>query len=69
MIRKNPSLRDIRREGVEALLDRLGPVGTIRFLQQYEDGHGNYTEERRRWLDGLTVKEIIENVQRRRTLD
>ena len=26
--------------GIEALLNKLGPVGTIRFLHQYETGKG-----------------------------
>jgi len=65
-MRKGLSLREIRREGLAALLDRLGPVGTIRFLQQYETGRGDYTEERRRWLDGATVPELVEGIERRR---
>lgn len=48
--------RNVRPEALEALLGRLGPVETICILQQYETGHGNYTEERRRRLDGLTVR-------------
>lgn len=67
MIRNGLSLAEIRREGIEALLDRLGPVGTIRFFQQYETGTGNYTEERHRWLDGLSVKEIVERIEKRRS--
>lgn len=67
MVRKNLSLRDIRRDGIEALLDRLGPVDTIRFLQQYEAGRGDYTQERHRWLDGLGVQDIVEKIERRRT--
>ena len=32
--------------GIEALLQKLGPVGTIRFLHQYETGKGNYSVDR-----------------------
>ena len=41
----------------------LGPVGMIRFLQQFETGHGNYSEE---WIDDLDVKTLAEEIDRRR---
>lgn len=37
---------------MEALLERLGPVGMIRFIQQFETGRGDYTKEREQWLEG-----------------
>ena len=66
MVRKNENLtpQDIRREGLQALLERLGPAGTIRFLQQYEPGHGDYTAERHKWLDNLTIDEILGELDR-----
>ena len=66
MVRKSMTLREIHREGVQALLDRLGPAGTIRFLQQYDMGRGDYTKERDRWLDGVTIDEVVEDIERRR---
>lgn len=66
MVRKHWTTEQIRREGLQALLERLGPAGTIRFLQQYESGYGDYTKERHAWLDGVTVDEIVQEVQRRR---
>lgn len=42
------------------LLRELGPVGLIRFLQQYELGTGDYTKERDQWLDHLTVEDVIQ---------
>ena len=42
------TLDDIRQAGVEALVRELGPVGMIRFLQQFETGRGDYTAERQR---------------------
>jgi len=66
MVRKSMTLHEIRREGVQALLDRLGPAGTVRFLQQYELGRGDYTKERHRWLDGVTIDEVVKDIERRR---
>jgi hypothetical protein len=65
MVRKSMTLHEIRREGIYALLDKLGPAGTIRFLQQYDAGHGDYTKERHRWLDGATV-DVVKDIERRR---
>jgi len=46
---------EIRRRGIEALAKALGPVGLVRFLQQFELGSGDYTRDREEWLKGLTV--------------
>ncbi|HYW12500.1 MAG TPA: hypothetical protein VE871_11085 [Longimicrobium sp.] len=39
-------MEEIRRVGLDALARELGPVGTVRFLQQFETGSGDYTAER-----------------------
>ena len=59
------TMAEIHRAGIEALLDRLGPGGMIRFLQQYDLGHGDYTQERHAWLDGLTVDDIATDIHGR----
>ena len=52
------TLNEIRTIGFEALLRELGPAGTIRFIQQYETGRGDYTRDRRKWLPKKSVQEI-----------
>jgi len=52
------TLSEIRTIGFEALLRELGPAGTIRFIQQYETGHGDYARDRRKWLPKKSVREI-----------
>ena len=37
---------EIRSVGMQALKDALGPVGMVRFIQQYDLGYGDYTKER-----------------------
>lgn len=59
------SLAEIRREGFRALLDRLGPAGTARFLQQYDQGRGDYTQDRHEWLDGLSEEELVASIKQR----
>ncbi len=66
MVRKNMTMPEICREGIEALMERLGPDGAIRFLQHFESGRGDYTKDRRQWLDGLTTDQIAEAIKRRK---
>lgn len=49
---------EIRTIGFEALLRELGPAGAIRFIQQYESGHGDYTRNRKKLLPKKSVREI-----------
>ena len=56
----------IRKRGLEALAKALGPIGMVRFLQQYEGGVGDYTKERHKWLKDFTVKSIVKEVKNRR---
>ena len=37
---------DVRNAGAKALVDALGPVGYARFIQQFENGYGDYTKEK-----------------------
>ena len=56
----------IRERGFRLLADGLGTVGAVKFLQQFRPGIGNYTEERRNWLDGLTIDEVADRVEKRK---
>lgn len=54
---------EIRQQGYRALIDSLGVANTLRFLQQLGVGYGNYTQERRQWLDQQTMGNFQEYVQ------
>jgi hypothetical protein len=56
----------IRKLGLEVLAKALGPIGMVRFLQQYEGGMGNYTKERQEWLKDFTVKGVVKEIKNRR---
>jgi hypothetical protein len=51
---------------LEVLSRELGPVGMVRFLQMFETGYGDYSEERHQWLDHQSVKDIVQRIQQRR---
>jgi hypothetical protein len=63
------TLEQIRLTGLQALARDLGPVGLVRFLQQFETGHGDYTAERRRWLGERTVQDLAQEIERQREGD
>ncbi len=60
------TLEQIRLTGLKALSRELGPVGLVRFLQQFETGHGDYTTERHRWLGEPTVQYLAQEIERQR---
>jgi len=56
----------LRKLGIEALTKALGPVGMVRFLQQFETGMGDYTKEREQWLKGLNIRTIADEIKNSR---
>ena len=51
------NLMEIRKIGLQALKDALGPVGMVRFIQLHESGYGDYTKEKYQ-QPNMTVEEI-----------
>ncbi len=66
MSSKTITLEQIRERGLRALANELGPAGMIRFLQQFERGHGDYTADRYQWLGEKSVAEIANELQQNR---
>jgi hypothetical protein len=60
----NPAI--LRKLGLEALCKSLGPIGMVRFLQQYETGTGDYTRERDLWLKDINIESIAMELKNRR---
>jgi hypothetical protein len=66
MITATTPLSQIWQMGLEALLERLGPVGMIHFLQQFETGHGDYTAERESWLAETDLDALVVQIRQQR---
>ena len=62
--RPNLSLYELRQEGWKALTERLGVSGAMRFLMQYDPGHGDYTEERRTLFADLRLDDILAEIRK-----
>jgi hypothetical protein len=52
--------------GLDLLQKELGATGLLRFLQQFERGHGNYTQERQVQIDTDTVDCLVSQIMQRR---
>jgi hypothetical protein len=52
------SMVEIQRYGFEILTQNLGVVGMLKFTQQFDKGHGDYTKERSKWLNNSSIDDI-----------
>ncbi len=62
------TLNQIRFLGIESLARDLGPVGMVRFLQQFETGLGDYTSERKEWLRDQDIKALGKKIMEEQRL-
>jgi hypothetical protein len=61
------TLEQIRAKGLRALVQELGTVGAVRFLQSIETGRGNYVRERRKRMTKQSVQSLVKQIEARRT--
>lgn len=54
---------EIRAHGWQALVDRLGLTGALRFTMQTERGTGDYARHRHRALGGLSVDQLLNRMR------
>ena len=59
-------LSEITREAFEVLTKEIGIANTIRFINQFTTGYGNYTEEREQIFKDMTLDEIIDEIKKMR---
>ncbi len=54
---------EIIEQGYKALVDSLGVVDAIRFIQHFSPGKGNYTEERHQWLEQKSLDNVFQDIE------
>lgn len=59
-------LVEVTQEAIRLLFRNLGPVNTIRFLNQFTIGYGDYSEEREALFGHLTLDELITDIKQSR---
>ena len=58
--------QEIIRQGYQALVNSLGVVDAIRFIQHFTPGQGDYTKERHEWLDQTPLEDILTSMRQSR---
>jgi len=62
------TLHQIQQEGLDILVEKPGPDDTIRVLQIYEQGSGDRTKDRKKYLEKDPDKLIKSIMERRKKL-
>jgi len=57
---------ELRTAGCKALADALGPLGMARFLRQFEQGNGDYTRDRKKWLRDQSLQTATRHIRSRK---
>ena len=60
------ALAEINHEAIRILSREIGIANTIRFINQFTTGMGNYTEERRELFAGMELDDILSEIKQRR---
>jgi hypothetical protein len=61
-----PALTETTRRAIRLLSDELGVVETVRFLNQFSGGLGDYTKDREALFGNLTLEEIVADIRKAR---
>ena len=60
-------ISELTHRATDTLIQQFGVVDTIRFLNQFRAGSGNYTMEREHLFEGMSVKDIVAEIKAQRT--
>jgi hypothetical protein len=59
-------LAEITSLALKVLYREIGIVNTVRFVNQFTAGYGNYTEEREQILKGVTLDDAVTDIKNQR---
>jgi hypothetical protein len=62
----NNTLSEIRIKGWKALVKELGCAGATKFIIQFENGLGDYTKDRQKLLNGISLENIFEEIKEKK---
>ena len=66
MITDARPLIEINRQAINLLYKELGVVDAVRFLKQFTQGYGNYTQEREVIFADKSLDDIVSEIEKRR---
>jgi hypothetical protein len=56
-------LNQITQEAIQVLYQKIGVVNTVRFLNQFTTGYGDYTAERDALFADMTLDDILTEIK------
>ena len=69
MILETKPLNQITQEAIQVLYQEIGVVDTVRFLNQFTTGYGDYTAERDALFADKTLDDILTEIKIERKSD
>lgn len=60
-------LVEITKEAIKVLNKEMGIVDTVRFINQFTTGYGDYTQDREQLFKGMTLDDTISAVKQKQT--
>ncbi len=66
MVTEVRPLAEITTEALKVLYKELGIVNTVRFINQFTTGYGNYTQERQQLFADMALDDIVSEIKRKR---
>ncbi len=66
MITEIRPLAEITAQAISLLCKEIGVVNTVRFINQFSTGYGDYTEEREQLFGNLTLDDIVGEIKKNR---
>jgi hypothetical protein len=57
-------LVEITKEALRVLYKEIGVVNTIRFVNQFTTGYGDYTNERKILFSGMTLDDLLNEISK-----
>ena len=59
-------LIEVNQQAIRLLYKELGVVDAVRFLRQFTQGYGNYTQERENLFADKSLEDIIDEIENQR---
>jgi hypothetical protein len=66
MISDMRPLIEVNQEAIHLLYRELGVVDAVRFLRQFTQGYGNYTQEREDMFADKSLEDITDEIENQR---
>jgi hypothetical protein len=66
MITDARPLIEVNQQAINLLYKELGVVDAVRFLKQFTQGYGNYTQEREVIFANKSLDDIVNEIEKRR---